>query len=151
MSTNIPAPVSVVWADISDLASHVEWMADAESIQFTSDQRTGVGTTFNCATRVGPLHTTDRMEVVEWEDGCVIGVRHIGLVTGTGRFVLEPDGRHTRFTWDEHLRIPWTCLVDPGLVGTATMLGATFHPELTADPTVHDSFLAMCRTHRESV
>ena len=107
VSTTIPAPVPVVWADVSDLASHAEWMADAESIQFLSDQRTGVGTTFNCATRVGPLHTMDRMEVVEWEEGHVIGVRHIGLVTGTGRFVLEPAGRHTRFTWDEQLRIPW--------------------------------------------
>jgi 5'-phosphate synthase pdxT subunit len=34
---------------------------------------------------------------------------------------------------------------DPVLVGTATVLGATFHPELTADSTVHESFLAMCR------
>ena len=32
-----------------------------------------------------------------------MGVRHDGLVTGTGRFELAPldDGRRTRFTWRE--------------------------------------------------
>jgi 5'-phosphate synthase pdxT subunit len=34
---------------------------------------------------------------------------------------------------------------DPVLVGAATMLGATFHPELTADSSVHETFVAMCR------
>ena len=37
-----------------------------------------------------------------------MGVRHRGLVTGTGRFVLRRRGRRrTRLTWDETLRFPW--------------------------------------------
>jgi uncharacterized protein YndB with AHSA1/START domain len=107
VSTPITASPEEVWADVRDLASHVEWMADAEAIRFTSEQRSGVGTTFDCDTRVGPLHLTDRMEVTEWVEGEVIGVRHVGLVTGTGRFTLAAEGAGTRFTWEESLAIPW--------------------------------------------
>lgn len=107
VSTTIPAAPEAVWADVRDLASHVEWMADAEAIRFSSERRSGVGTTFDCDTRVGPLHLTDRMEVTEWVEGEVIGVRHVGLVTGTGRFTLSAEGGGTRFTWEESLAIPW--------------------------------------------
>jgi carbon monoxide dehydrogenase subunit G len=107
VSIDIPAPPDRVWEDVRDLSSHVEWMADAEAITFTSERTSGIGTTFDCETRVGPLHTTDQMEVVEWDEGRTIGVRHVGLVTGTGRFTLEPAAGGTRFSWDERLRVPW--------------------------------------------
>ena len=107
VSTLIPAPPERVWADVRDLASHVEWMADAEAIRFTTSQTSGVGAAFDCETRIGPLRTTDRMEVVEWLEGSVIGVRHVGVVTGTGRFTLTPEGGGTRFSWDEQLAVPW--------------------------------------------
>jgi hypothetical protein len=49
------------------------------------------------------------MEITEWEPGAVMGVRHTGLVTGTGRFTIEAvgDGSTSRFTWSEELRFPW--------------------------------------------
>ena len=107
VSTAIAARPDEVWADVRDLGSHVEWMADAEAIRFTSEARAGVGTTFDCDTKVGPFRLVDRMEVTEWVEGEVIGVRHVGLVTGTGRFTLTPEGGGTRFTWEESLTIPW--------------------------------------------
>jgi hypothetical protein len=107
VSTTIDAPPAEVWADVRDLGSHVEWMADAEEIRFTSDATSGVGATFDCLTKVGPIRLTDRMEVTEWADGEAIGVRHVGLVTGTGRFTLVGEGGGTRFTWEEELAIPW--------------------------------------------
>ena len=108
VSVDIPASPETVWADVSDISSHVEWMADAESIRFTSSRRSGVGTTFDCATRVGPLHTVDRMEVTEWRPRRSMGVRHVGLVTGTGRFTLRRRGRRrTRLVWEERLAVPW--------------------------------------------
>ena len=58
-------------------------------------------------TRVGPLHTTDLMEVTEWVDRRTIGVRHEGLVTGEGKFSLEATDTGTRFTWSEQLSFPW--------------------------------------------
>lgn len=90
------------------IGSHVEWMADAESITFTTAAHEGPGTAFDCATRIGPLRLTDRMVVTEWRDDEVMGIRHVGIVTGTGRFTLSPlDGGHTRFTWEEQLDFPW--------------------------------------------
>jgi hypothetical protein len=104
----IDAPPGVVWSELSDIASHVEWMADAVAIRFTSDRHQGVGTTFDCVTRVGPLRTVDRMAVTSWVDGREIGVRHEGLVTGEGRFTLRRARRGgTRISWSERLRFPW--------------------------------------------
>jgi hypothetical protein len=102
-----------VWADLQDLGSHVEWMADAEEIRFTSPQTSGVGTTFECDTKVGPLRLTDEMAITAWDppdaDGrAEMGVRHDGVVTGSGSFRLEPLGEdRTRFTWEEQLTFPW--------------------------------------------
>ena len=109
VTTVIAARTSKVWPHLADLSSHVEWMADAEAIRFTTRQRRGVGTTFECDTKVGPLRLTDHMEVTEWEEGRLIGVRHHGLVTGTGRFSIEPldGGEATALTWEEDLALPW--------------------------------------------
>ena len=110
VATTIDAPPDKVWSHLADVGSHVEWMLDAEAIRFTSPQRHGVGTTFDCDTRVGPFRLTDRMEVTEWDEGRVMGVRHAGLVKGEGRFTLAPadGGHHTRFTWEERLSFPWS-------------------------------------------
>jgi hypothetical protein len=49
------------------------------------------------------------MEITEWVPGKAMGVRHEGVVTGTGQFTLEPIDldRRTRFTWSEELFFPW--------------------------------------------
>lgn len=95
------------WAAVEDIATHVEWMADADSITFTSDQRQGVGTEFECLTRVGPLVTIDVMTVTEWIPARRMGIEHRGVVTGRGHFELEGDGRgRTVFCWEEELRFP---------------------------------------------
>jgi uncharacterized protein YndB with AHSA1/START domain len=107
-TTVIDAAPALVWDAIRDIASHPTWMTDAVAIRFLGDQREGVGTAFDCDTRVGPLRMTDRMRVTEWEDGRAIGIVHRGVVVGSGRFTLEPAaGGRTTFTWDERLRFPW--------------------------------------------
>ena len=108
VSVPIDAPRRRVWADLQDIASHVEWMHDAVAIRFTSRRRQGVGTTFDCDTKVGPLRTTDRMEVTEWRPRRAMGIRHVGVVTGSGRFALKRRRRGgTRMVWDERLSFPW--------------------------------------------
>lgn len=108
VGVTIEAPRRAVWEEVRHLDRHVLWMADAVAIRFTSRRRSGVGTAFDCDTRVGPIRLVDRMEVVEWEEGRSIGVRHVGVVTGTGRFrVRRARGGRTRFTWEERLRYPW--------------------------------------------
>ncbi|HLF99234.1 MAG TPA: SRPBCC family protein [Acidimicrobiia bacterium] len=103
----IDAPPAAVWAEIEDVASHVEWMAEAVAIRFRSAQHQGVGTEIECDTRVGPLTTTDVLRFVEWTPPRVMGIEHTGAVKGSGRFLLEPiaDSR-TRFAWDEDLTFP---------------------------------------------
>lgn len=104
----IDAPPEQVWADVRDIATHVDWMADAVAIRFTTEQEEGVGTTFKCDTRMGPFRLTDVMEITEWVDQRRMGVRHTGLVTGSGVFTLAPTGpASTVFTWTEELRFPW--------------------------------------------
>ena len=108
VSTVIDAPRARVWEDVRDLASHVQWMEDAVAIRFRTAKRGGVGTSFDCDTRVGPFRLTDVMEVTEWKPRRVIGIRHVGLVTGSGRFTLRRGRRgRTRFTWSEQLTFPW--------------------------------------------
>lgn len=107
-AVTIAAPSEVVWADVRDIASHAAWMADAESIRFLSDRVEGVGTTFECETRMGPFRVTDVMEITEWTEGERMGVRHTGLVTGEGAFTLDAVGEAgTVFTWTEELTFPW--------------------------------------------
>lgn len=108
VSTTIEAPIDAVWEYVRRIDSHTEWMADAQSISFQSDQTEGVGTEFECLTKVGPLRLTDAMVVIEWAEQEAIGVRHTGLVAGEGRFTLAPAGTdRTEFCWTEELQFPW--------------------------------------------
>ena len=107
VSIDIPAPPQEVWDYAADLARNVEWMADAESISFASAQTEGVGTAFDCLTKIGPIKTTDRIEVTEWDPPHTLGIAHQGAVTGSGRFTLSPTADGTRFTWSEDLELPW--------------------------------------------
>jgi len=100
----LDAPPAAVWADVEDIGSHVEWMAEAIAIRFLSVQTSGVGTRFECDTKIGPITLTDVMEITEWVPGKVMGVHHSGLVTGTGRFTLKRASRgRTQFQWREKL------------------------------------------------
>ena len=106
VSVDLPHPPERVWNEVAQLERHAEWMADAESIEFATEQRSGVGTTMAVRTRVGPLVTTDVISVRSWIEGTSIGVAHRGLVTGVGVFVLMPIDGGTRFVWWEDLEFP---------------------------------------------
>ncbi len=108
VSTVIDASPAEVWDAVEDIESHTAWMADAVAIRFTSDRSSGVGTTFDCDTEVGPFRLTDQMEITRWEPGKAMGVRHVGLVTGEGTFTIARARRgRSRFTWSERLIFPW--------------------------------------------
>lgn len=108
VSVQIDAPVDTVWKVVEPIERHVDWMADAVAIRFKSSQTRGVGTEFFCDTKVGPIKLVDEMTITSWEPAVRMGVRHTGVVTGTGEFTLEAVGtRGTRFTWTETLVFPW--------------------------------------------
>ena len=98
-----------VWQVVEPVERHVDWMHDAVAIHFTSEQTRGVGTVFLCDTKVGPIRLTDKMEITRWVPGSAMGVKHVGIVTGTGVFTLEPldNGARTLFKWEEELIFPW--------------------------------------------
>jgi hypothetical protein len=108
VAVDVAAPPGAVWDELEAIERHVEWMADAVAIRFRTDQTRGVGTSFDCLTKIGPLRLTDRMTLTEWVPGEAMGVAHTGVVAGTGRFTLAPlAGERTRVVWEEDLRFPW--------------------------------------------
>lgn len=120
---DIDATPAAVWRAIEHVESHVDWMDDAVAIRLTSGVKKGVGTTFECETRVGPFHLMDRMAITQWRPRRSMGVRHDGLVAGTGRFTLHPRrGGRTRFAWDERLSFPWFLGGPVGAVVAAPVL-----------------------------
>lgn len=83
-------------------------MEETRAIRIRSDRRRGIGTVFECDTRIGPFNTVDVMEITEWKARRRMGVRHVGTVTGEGVFTLRRvRGGRTRFTWAERLSFPW--------------------------------------------
>jgi uncharacterized protein YndB with AHSA1/START domain len=108
IATTIDAPRASVWDVVESIEDHVDWMGDAERIEFVSRARRGVGTEFDCYTRVGPFRLRDRMTVTKWDPGHAIAIDHRGVVSGEGRFTLRSKrGGRTRFAWTERLRFPW--------------------------------------------
>lgn len=107
VGVDIAEPPEVVWADVARIASHAEWMQDAEKIDFLSDQTEGVGVEIDVATKVGPFRTADRMVFIAWEPPHRMGVEHQGLFTGSGEFTLAEIPTGTRFEWTESITFPW--------------------------------------------
>lgn len=109
VSIDLDAPPRRVWEIVEPIERHVDWMADAVAIHFRTERTRGIGTIFDCETKVGPIKLMDRMEITEWIPEQAMGVRHTGVVTGSGIFTLAPldAGAKTRFTWTEKLTFPW--------------------------------------------
>ena len=107
VGTTVAASPRQVWAHIADVRAHGEWMRDAEAIRLIGGTANRVGATYEVDTRVGPIRLLDVVEVTEWDEAKAMGVRHVGVVRGTGRFTLEERDGGTRFVWDEELKFRW--------------------------------------------
>lgn len=107
VSREMAVPHELVWEALADLGSHAGWMKDAESLEFTSEQTTGLGAVMEVETRIGPFRTLDILEITGWDEGRSIDVAHRGLVTGEGRLEATAIGRKTLVSWVENLQFPW--------------------------------------------
>jgi hypothetical protein len=131
VGVTIDAPPAEVWRVVEPIERHVEWMADAVAITFTGMQTRGVGTTFDCLTKVGPFRLVDRMAITEWTPRKAMGIDHRGVVTGRGRFTLRRRRRdRTRFTWSEQLRFPWWMAGPLGVFAAQPVLRALWRRNL---------------------
>ena len=107
VSITIKQPLEVVWNEVKVMENHVNWMQDAEKIDFLSENTFGLNTKMNVLTKVGPFSLNDVITVTEWKEMESIAVIHEGIVTGEGVFYLsEVDDTTTKFQWVETLKFP---------------------------------------------
>ncbi len=107
VSTVIEKPLDAVWDEVSVLKNHTNWMKDAVNIEFLTESNQGLNTKMKVLTKVGPIKLFDYMTVTEWIDKKSIGVDHVGIVTGKGKFTLKSlDENTTEFQWEETLKFP---------------------------------------------
>ena len=107
VSITINKPIEVVWNEVKVMENHVNWMQDAEKIDFLSENTFGLNTKMKVLTKVGPFSLNDIITVTEWKEMESIAVIHEGIVTGEGVFNLsEVDNTTTKFQWVETLKFP---------------------------------------------
>jgi len=108
VSRVIDAPPGLVWPVVCDIGTHSDWQVDVRSVTFTSTSTRGVGTTYDCDTRLGPIRMRIPMTVVEWDDGRAIAVAYEGTLSGGGRITLTRKRKQrTKVTWAARVRFPW--------------------------------------------
>jgi carbon monoxide dehydrogenase subunit G len=127
----IAAPPRRVWAVVADIAGHAHWQVDVAAITFTSDRHRGVGTTYDVATRLGPVRMRIPMEIVEWHDGKAVGVRYEGTLSGGGRITVRRAGRgRSRVTWAARVTLPWWMGGAPGAIAAGRVLRLVWRQNL---------------------
>ena len=108
VETTINASLDEVWNEVSRIENHSNWMKDAVKIDFESETKSGVGTKIKVLTKIGPLKLYDYMTFTKWEEKKIIGVDHIGIVTGKGEMEFNKiDNNTTKFKWTETLKFPF--------------------------------------------
>lgn len=123
VSRVIDAPASEVWAFVADIGGHAGWQIDVRSIEFTSVRHRGVGTTYLCDTRLGPIRMGIPMTVTEWSEGKAVAVSYEGSLSGGGRITVKRRRRNrTKVTWAARVRLPWWLGGPIGALGSAQLL-----------------------------
>ena len=103
VTTVVAAEAEEVWEALTDWPLHDKWML------FTrASGGSGVGSTIEAFTGLGPLGILDTMTIVVWEPPRRCVVRHTGrVVRGSGAFeVLDLGGGYSRIIWSEWLDLP---------------------------------------------
>lgn len=100
----IDAPIEDVWAILADIERQPEWMHDLKEVRLTTPPPIGAGTRGVGRVRAFGISVTDPVVVTAFEPPTHFGIRHDGMVSGTGDIRLESNaGAVTVVTWDETL------------------------------------------------
>jgi hypothetical protein len=104
----INAPVHEVWRALVQWEKQGDWMAltrVSASDQGADDS--GIGTTIEAFTGIGPFGVLDKMKVSSWEPPHFCRVEHFGrVIKGIGEFRLVDLGDKTKFDWYEEILAP---------------------------------------------
>jgi uncharacterized protein YndB with AHSA1/START domain len=115
VSVFIRATPERVWEVISDLPAQASWMVDVRKLEVTSDQRSGAGTLVEVTSELFGLPLVkDTMLITTWQPPLRYDVKHQGLFTGTGAFILEAAPGGTVFRWLEDFEPPLGALGELG-------------------------------------
>lgn len=115
VTTHIGAPASRVWDVLTDWEGMTAWMVDATTVHVMGERRSGPGTRVRAVTVIAGLALTDEMEVVRWEPGRLVLVRHLRWpLRGPAWFQIAPTAFGTRFEWAEELDPPLGPLGEAG-------------------------------------
>lgn len=117
VSRRLPFPKSIVWQEISNIERHTLWMSDAVQISFSTPNKTGIGTSFTCLTKIGPIQVQDKIKVTKWEEPNTIAIAHKGIFRGIGEISLTHlSPEYCEITWSESITSPIYLLGDLGLL-----------------------------------
>jgi hypothetical protein len=104
----INATVDKVWCALVEWEKQGDWMALTRvSASENGADDSGIGTTIEAFTGVGPFGVLDKMKVISWEPPHFCRVDHYGkVIKGIGEFRLVDLGDKTRFDWYEEIKAP---------------------------------------------
>ena len=104
----INATVNKVWRALVEWEKQGDWMTLTRvSASDNGADDSGIGTTIEAFTGVGPFGVLDKMKVISWEPPHFCRVDHYGkVIKGIGEFRLVDLGDKTRFDWYEEIKAP---------------------------------------------
>lgn len=115
VSKLISAPPERIWPYLVDWERLDRWMKEASNIRLVSPHREGIGVFCEAKIRIGFIRTVDRIRVTRWEPPRVLGLEHLGWVTGNGLMELVPENAGTFLRWTETFVPPWGWLGGTGM------------------------------------
>jgi uncharacterized membrane protein len=98
-SIDIKAPVDQVFAFVSDITTHPDWVKWTKDAEVTSLDRNGVGSTTAGVMQVGPKKEKIETLTTEYKDGQFVTRRNTRGMEMTDRLSVLPFGEGTKVAW----------------------------------------------------
>ncbi|MPZ70226.1 MAG: hypothetical protein GEU71_11970 [Actinobacteria bacterium] len=130
MAATMPGPPEVVWRLITDWEHQDDWMLEASDFVVLTEQREGIGVEAEASITIGGITTRDRVRVSRWEVEKVLGIEHLGWVSGEGEIFITPVGETTHLFWRETLKPPLGILGTIGLTLFKPLMSRIFRRDL---------------------